>query len=187
MLKYKQNRKLITINCDHCGISFEKPISEYKRNMSLNKHNFCSRSCCAKFLVADKLPLTGNLEALKKANLANKKIYKNRPELQFSYYLRNCKRRFKECTITLTDLYNQWNAQFGICPYSGIKLNLASYTKNHNAPLDTASVDRIDSTKGYIPGNIQFVSTAINYMKCTLSDSDTRYLCKCIAEHFYSD
>lgn len=187
MLKYKQQRKLITITCDNCGVSFEKPVSEYKRNMSLNRHNFCSRSCCGKFSISSKLQFTGNLEALKLAKIARVEHYKNHPELQFRYYLRNCKKRFKECTITLNDLYNQWVTQSGICPYSGIKLKLANYVKNHNDPLYTASVDRIDSSEGYIPGNIQFVSTSINYMKNTLSDSDTKYLCKCIAEYFYSD
>lgn len=56
-----------------------------------------------------------------------------------------------------------------------------------NNPIYTASVDRIDSSKGYIPGNIQFVSTCINYMKNTMSDSDIRLMCKYIAEHFYSE
>lgn len=27
-MKYKQHRKLITLNCDCCGCSYEKPLSE---------------------------------------------------------------------------------------------------------------------------------------------------------------
>lgn len=82
---------------------------------------------------------------------------------------------------------HKWNKQKGICPYSGISLLVPTYKKNHNNPIYSASVDRIDSTKGYIPGNIQFVSTCINYMKNTMSDEETRFMCKCIAEYFYSE
>lgn len=45
MLKYKQNRKLITIKCDCCGKEFEKPVSEYNRNIKLGRANYCSRAC----------------------------------------------------------------------------------------------------------------------------------------------
>lgn len=38
----------------------------------------------------------------------------------------------------------------------------------------TASLDRIDSTKGYIEGNVQWVHKNINLMKKTLSDEDFR-------------
>lgn len=193
MLKYKQNRKCITITCDFCGKEFLKPLSEYKRNKELNRHNFCSRSCACKFSnlrQSEKRKVWNNSEENKKNLLKNNYTilrYNSDPKYQFSYYLRNCKKRYKECTITLEDLYKQWQKQNGICPYSGIKLNIATYTKNHKNPIYTASVDRIDSSKGYIPGNIQFVSTCLNYLKSTLSDSDTRFICKCIAEYFYSD
>lgn len=117
----------------------------------------------------------------------NNTYYVRYPEKIFSYFLRNCRKRYKECTLTLSDLQAQWDKQNGICPYSGIKLNIPTYKKNHNNPIYTASVDRIDSSEGYIPGNIQFVSTCINYMKNTMSDSDTRLMCKYIAEYFYSE
>ena len=47
--KYCIGRKLVTITCDCCGKEFQKPESEYKRNVRLGRHNFCSRSCAAKF------------------------------------------------------------------------------------------------------------------------------------------
>ena len=48
MLKYKQNRKLITVKCDCCGKEFEKPLSEYNRNVKLGRANYCSRACSGK-------------------------------------------------------------------------------------------------------------------------------------------
>ena len=54
-------------------------------------------------------------------------------------------------------------------------------------PLYTASLDRIDSSKGYEIGNVQFISTAINYMKNTMSHEDTLKLCEIIAEKYSGD
>ena len=44
-----------------------------------------------------------------------------------------------------------------------------------------ASLDRIDSSKGYIKGNIQFISTPINYMKSTMTDSEVKSFLKLIS------
>ena len=188
MQKYKHNRTLITIICDQCGKEYSKPVSEYKRNQKLGRHNFCSRSCAGKYNCCHRSKKMfeyskseKNIQHLLKINKTNN--IKNK----FRYCLRNCRKRFKECTITLDDLQEQWNKQNGICPYSGIQLVIPTYQYNHNNPIFTASVDRIDSSKGYIPGNIQFVSTCINYLKNTMSDKDTRFICKCIAEHFCSE
>lgn len=64
--------------------------------------------------------------------------------------------------------------------YSGIKLTLPSFVKK-NSKITTASLDRIDSSKPYTKGNVQFVSTSINFMKGELSHDDTILLCKQIA------
>ena len=192
MQKYKLHRKLIIVKCDYCGCDVEKPISEVKRNKKLNRHLFCSRSCSMKFCQLHRTQKmieysnsVENKDRLLKLN--SKENYNNKhPYHEFSYYLHNCKKRFKECTITLEDIHNQWKKQNGVCPYSGIKLELITYTKNKHNIIFNASLDRIDSSKGYVPDNIQFVSTAINYMKNTMSDSDTKFLCKRISENFYS-
>ena len=110
MLKYKQNRRCITITCDFCGKEFLKPLSEYKRNKELNRHNFCSRSCACKFSnlrESEKRKAWNNSEENKKNLLKNNYTilrYNSDPKYQFSYYLRNCKKRYKECTITLWNL-----------------------------------------------------------------------------------
>jgi len=165
--------KLINVKCDYCNKYYDKHLSEYKRNKSKNRHSFCSRSCAVIF--GNKLPRIRHCEHLKK--------YK-RKEISLLYYMKIIKQRFKEINITIVDLEEQWNIQKGICPYSGIHLELASHTKTHINPIFRASLDRKDSSKGYVKGNIQFVSTCINYMKNTISHEDTIKLCQLISKNY---
>lgn len=177
MLKYKQNRKLVQLTCDECGKLYDKPIIEYNRNIRLGRHNYCCRSCAMK----------GNKNN-KKGNSVTLIPNNHKDEFTpFRYYFRNAKKRFKNFNLTLEYLKEIWEQQNGICPYTGIKLQLATYTTNHNNPIYTASLDRIDSSKGYEIDNVQFISTAINYMKNTMSHEDTLKLCEIIAEKYSGD
>ena len=45
------------------------------------------------------------------------------------------------------------------------------------------SVDRIDSSLGYIKGNIQLVCMAVNQMKSDLTVEQLKYFCKSILEY----
>lgn len=175
MLKYKQNRKLVTVVCDCCGKAFQKPISEYNRNLKLGRSNYCSRSCCGKMC---------NKNGKQKGNpsVLNPSVRRDQ-YTPFRYYFRNSRKRFKDFNLTLEYLKQLWEEQNGICPYTGIKLQLAEYNKHHNDLIHTASLDRIDSSKGYVIGNVQYVSMAINYMKNKMSHEDTLQLCKIIAKH----
>lgn len=174
MLKYKKGRKLITVICDFCGQEYEKPITEYNRNKSLNRHSFCSRTCSVKF---------GNKNVPRKRSYEHLKLYQRKIN-PFLFYLRTIRKRYKEINITIEDLIEQWNKQEGVCPYSGIKLLLASSRNTNINPIYRASLDRVDSNKGYIKGNIQFTSTSINYMKNDMSHEDTIKLCKLITKNY---
>jgi hypothetical protein len=59
-----------------------------------------------------------------------------------------------------------------MCPYLGIKLTLNSYGKIEKDPITSASWDRIDSSKGYIKGNIQWISRTINFMKNDIHENE---------------
>jgi hypothetical protein len=61
------------------------------------------------------------------------------------------------------------------CALSGIPIIFAG--KNYS----TASLDRIDSNKGYIKNNIQWVYKPLNAMKGSLSDEDFINFCKHVA------
>lgn len=47
--------------------------------------------------------------------------------------------------------------------------------------VKNASLDRIDSLKGYIKGNIQFVSVAANFAKSDFSEKEFLEFCEAVA------
>jgi hypothetical protein len=47
----------------------------------------------------------------------------------------------------------------------------------------TASLDRIDSTKGYIEGNLQWVHRDINKLKKNLPDDRFVEICRAVASY----
>ena len=79
-------------------------------------------------------------------------------------------------TLTREDAWAIFEAQEGRCKLSSIPLVMG--TSAHDA-----SLDRIDSTKGYIPGNVQWVHKALNRMKGTLQDSEFREWCRLVTAH----
>lgn len=89
---------------------------------------------------------------------------------------RNAEKRSLKFTVTLDDVKNVWQRQRGICALSGRLLLIDS-----RDGLTTASLDRIDSDKGYTRQNIQWIDKDINTMK---SNFDIKYFvhtCKEIA------
>lgn len=67
------------------------------------------------------------------------------------------------------------------CALSGLSIAFAtdSYSRG------TASLDRIDSTKGYIEGNVQWVHKEVNRMKTDFTQDRFLELCKQINDNFY--
>lgn len=165
MKLYKQKRKLTEFVCDMCGTLETKPTSEYLRNVRLNRKNFCSRSCSVrysnKYIKKDRSRMHDISQYTKQTDIYT----------PFRYTYRNAQKRYKKFDLTLQDLVDQWNLQNGVCPYSNITLELPNYKRQIHYSI-RASLDRIDSSKGYVVGNIQFVSTMINLMKSNLTDQD---------------
>jgi len=181
MLKYKQNRKLISIKCDTCLIDFEKPLSEYNRNLKLNRKNFCSRSCCGK----NSLNLSHLKNVKSSYDISQHSANQSDEFTGFRYYFRNAKGRFKDFNLTLEDIKNQWEIQKGKCPYTNFNLILYKPKEEHPYHL-RASLDRIDSSKGYTKENIEFVSLPINYLKSDqLTKEKTLELLKVISFNFH--
>jgi hypothetical protein len=94
-------------------------------------------------------------------------ISKQKSLFNFNYYLRKVVKNRQLVTIDSQYLKELWEKQKGICPYTNIKLKLQvlSQSIDKNNPYIYASLDRIDSSKGYIQGNVEFVSLGINLLK----------------------
>lgn len=86
-----------------------------------------------------------------------------------------------EFTLTKQDFWDLFIKQNKRCALSGLELYFEKcYTLSiHNK--GTASLDRVDSSKGYILGNVQWVHKDINYMKQCYSNDVFIDFCKKVA------
>ena len=81
-------------------------------------------------------------------------------------------------TITIKNVWDQFITQKGKCALSGIPLVLVSRTD-----ATTASLDRIDSSKGYVHGNIQWVHKDLNHMKSDFTEDSFVAWCQAVATY----
>jgi hypothetical protein len=89
-----------------------------------------------------------------------------------------------EVKITLRDMHLQFLRQNGKCAYTGVDLVFGETSNDRHRGKTTASLDRKDSSKGYIKGNIQWVHKDINFFKSDLSDNKFRRMCLMVANYF---
>lgn len=74
---------------------------------------------------------------------------------------RNC-----PCTITLEHIRALWDAQGGLCYFTGLPL------QREMDRLDTVSIDRLDASRGYEPGNVVLAIKAMNFAKTGHSEEE---------------
>jgi hypothetical protein len=93
------------------------------------------------------------------------------------------KHRGHEFGITIEYAWQLFVEQGRKCALTGLPLALSPSSM---APgTSTASLDRIDSDRGYIEGNVQWVHVAINYMKHTLPEEVFIQWCCHVAHYAY--
>ena len=96
---------------------------------------------------------------------------------KFKNICTKARNRKHEVTINMAYLEGVYDSQKGLCRYSKLPLSIETNR------LDTISLDRIDSSKGYIHGNVQFVCAAVNRMKQEFSEKDFLKFCTLIANN----
>lgn len=90
----------------------------------------------------------------------------------FKFALQRIKRniagsnKFVRCDLTYGFLYALWHSQGGVCPYTGhaMELEISQDDRDLRGPC-VASIDRIDSSLGYLEGNVHFVTQFANFAK----------------------
>lgn len=110
--------------------------------------------------------------------------YKGCKELSATFWgsIRNgAKSRNLIFSVTIQEAWDLFLKQNRKCALSGIVLTLEQRTNKLNQ--QTASFDRIDSKKGYITGNVQWVHKDINRMKMDLQEDKFINLCNQISQY----
>lgn len=87
--------------------------------------------------------------------------------------------RALEVTITPEYAWKIFLKQKEKCAFTGLHLKFPEHGKDNTW---TASLDRIDSDKGYIEGNVQWVHKHINKMKNNFKDEYFINMCKLVSD-----
>jgi hypothetical protein len=156
---------MIELTCLTCNNTFERANKEHKRNLKKGRRPFCSLSCSAQYLNShgERNP-KGYSENLRKGSSSDELT-------PFRWFAtRSRQRKQHQNDLKPEYLKRLWEEQKGICPYlkRSMILELSGYKRGNITPLH-ASLDRIDSSKGYIEGNVEFISVCVNFMKSSFS------------------
>ena len=140
-VKYKM-ASMIEIFCPACENVFHKKLKNYNENVKNNHNNNCPD--CAK-------------------RIREQKTVDNDLNRLINEAFRRSKKHGRENNITKEYVETLWIKQDGKCAISGLPLEkfLRSIP---NTPL-TVSIDRIDSSRGYMMDNVQLVCHCINLAK----------------------
>ena len=134
-------------------------------NVTPIRHNHLTgqtvRSCgCSHFY-------TGNKHAAWKG-------YKSIPGTYLSVVKQSARKRNLPFEVSLRQMWNVFEHQKGKCALSGEPL---VFNKILRSTDGNASLDRIDSSRGYTIDNIQWVHKSINVMKQDLTDAEFVAFC----------
>lgn len=113
----------------------------------------------------------------------NNKLFTGAGEISgawwFTHVVKGANMRKLEVDISIEEAWELFLNQNRKCRFTGLKL----YFPETNTDLGTASFDRIDSSVGYIKGNVQWVYKDINIMKQAKSDKEFILLCKLVVKN----
>ena len=175
----------VELICDECGKKFERSAGEVNRNARIGRRMFCSRICNGK----------GNFKNIPESSKTWEHLRgcsgNTRDSMSpYRYIYKSSKNKAKignlQFLITLEDMDALWKKQNGICPYTGVVMNLPSSSWEAQNAIKSpfnVSLDRIDSSHGYSVDNIQFVSMSANFAKNDFTHEQMLDFCRAIATH----
>ena len=103
-------------------------------------------------------------------------------EIGGSYWNRiliNSKKRNLALEVSIKDIWDKFIKQNKKCALSGVELSF----RLENRYDGTASIDRIDSTKGYTKENIQWIHKDLNRLKSNMTEDTLIKWCKLIVDN----
>ena len=163
-----------------CRVAFDKPRNEYERRTRQGHGEFFCTLTCGAVLSNARFPRKGDASHLDPGN--------KRDELTpFRWFVARARYRKRKGPTNVPPSYLKelWEAQNGICPFTGWQLLLPDSTQGWKEGLDprNASLDRIDNARGYIQGNVRFISLMANLARAQFSDDTLRAFCRAVNLH----
>lgn len=107
-------------------------------------------------------------------------------QLSGNYFTRLKKGAIKrniEFDVTKEQLWELFELQQGRCALSGVEIRLVRDAGGRGGYSQSASLDRIESSKGYVMGNIQWVHKFVNIIKWNIPEDNFIDWCRRISEH----
>lgn len=142
------------VQCDCGTIEFKLPIE------ILSKDNYFQCEKCAH---------SDNMKKIKIKNGAIGELSKT----EYTRYKRSAEKRGLEFAVSIEYLWNLFVEQKQICAITG----------DYISCIKDASLDRIDSSKGYIEGNVQWVTKQANLSKHIMTMPELIEFCKKTLNH----
>jgi len=167
-----------------------KNESEFRTLKGRNSQYLCRCDCGKKYVCSAHVLTSGraiscgcyNREVLKSHTQSNHPGWKGYKKLSGNYITeikKGAVSRGLKYDVSKEYLYGLFVFQNERCALSGIQLSLEFC----RGKRQTASLDRIDSSKGYVEGNVQWVHKDVNKMKQDLPQNTFLNWCKLIEEN----
>lgn len=174
------------IICSKCSIS--KQLDEFYDRGDGKKKSYCKKCDNAvkhEYYLNNKDKIKAKTKNWYSSNKEKRKLvskdYLNTPKGRIVKLLRAAKTRAKqynhEFSINTNYLLKLWENQNGKCSLTGFAfefINSTNFTINPFSP----SIDRINSSKGYVPGNVRFVCTAVNFALNEFGEEIFKKICE---------
>ena len=181
------------ITCEKCGKPFLKENKELNKKIREGTPFYCSRKC---FVESESnLGWTHLKPNVKEENSKRIQKYCSNRRSQYSPFkffmkvsFQRNKDKWSKSDLDLEYLKALWEQQKGICPYSGWDLELPDDTRGwlkESKRSRRASLDRIDNSRGYVKGNVRFVSYMANIARGAMEENELIEFCTSVANHFW--
>lgn len=167
--------------CRECNFEKRKTWSQQEDEFLIKNYQKLGALDCSLQLKKTKTSIYRRAKFLKLVENNTRYIDTRIPNFIISRSQRNSIKRDgkkSEYNLDIKFLEDLFDDQGGLCALSGFPIILS-----HNVKENTASLDRIDSNRGYIKGNVQWVHKKVNLIKNILSDKDLYKFCWGITNH----
>ena len=186
---------IVDLICEYCHKPFTRRLADVN---NCKRRGFltvaCSRPCGLALRNRHYFKTKeGRSRLLKQASLNNEKSTKDPVDRFITRVINGMKKanRTRGIAVNLTreDLHKVWKNQGGYCAISGRCMEVPDMRRESHENIGRrrthlspwrASLDRINSSLGYIPGNVQFVCTIGNVAKADFSMTELQTFCSLV-------